>query len=180
MNNTLCIYCKAQLNKEENHLNSRTVEHLIPNGLTSKKRNKNNSDFYVCKRCNSHKSMMDNLVGKVAKFQSFDDQLAVDTMVNEYTKDKRNNRLSNVLTNGEEKEFGIYCKLPFNGEELYSYMEYLGKGQYFKKTGKIFSKSKNIMTFLYLNKEFNIIFGNKYKKLHGTNNFIDLAKKWAF
>jgi len=89
--NTLCAYCRVKLNNKENHPNSQSVEHLIPNSLTLTKRNNKHGDFYVCKKCNSHKSKMDNLIGNISKFQSFDDKLATDTMVGEYTKEKTNN-----------------------------------------------------------------------------------------
>lgn len=176
IHNNLCAYCRVTFNNIQNHQNSKTVEHLIPNSLTLKKRNNNNGDFYACKKCNSDKSKMDNLVAKVSKFQSFDDKLATDTMAQEYTKDKTNPKLVKVLTNTDKGQFGIYGKLPFNGQEIYEYMEYLGKGEYLKQTNKVFSKYKNVMTFLYLNKEANIIFSDKYKKSHGTNNFNDLMK----
>jgi len=174
--NKNCPYCKTKLNSIENHKESKTVEHLIPNSMTSKKRNNNNGDFYACKNCNSNKSKMDNLVGKISKFQSFDDNLASSAMIKEYTKEKKNTRLVDVLNSTLESKYGIYAKLPFNGEELYSYMEYLGKGQYFKKTTKIYSKSKYIMIFKYMNKEFNIIFSDSYLKQFGSDNFKDLSK----
>ena len=174
IHNKLCAYCRVEFKKVQNDPDSRTVEHLIPNSLTLKKRNNNLGDFYACKRCNSHKSMMDNLIGKISKFQSFDSTLAYNAMNKEDIKKKKNTRLKFTLEGIKRGDRNIH--LPFNGEELYSYMEYLGKGQYLKKTGKIFSKSNLVMKFTYINKEANILFTDEYKKKKDTNNFDDLLK----
>ena len=174
IHNKLCAYCRVEFKKIQNDPCSRTVEHLIPNSLTLKKRNNNLGDFYACKKCNSHKSMMDNLIGKIIKFQSFDSNIAYQAMSNEDIKSKKNPRLEFILEKIKDGDLDI--KLPFNGEELYSFMEYLGKGQYLKKTGKIFSKSNLVMKFIYMNKEANILFSNEYKKKTGINNFDDLLK----
>lgn len=174
--NTICVYCRVKLNDIKNDEYCKSVEHFIPNSLMPNNRTNANGDFYVCRKCNSDKSMMDNLFGKISKFQSYDASLASKSIIKEFDKNKRNKKLTKIFENSTIGKYGIYTKMPFNGLELYLYMEYLGKGQFFKKTGKIYSKSKYIMIFTYINKESNIIFTEKYKKIHTSDNFKDLKE----
>lgn len=144
--NTLCPYCSITLIKAENLDNSRSVEHLIPNTALRLKRKNDQGDFYACRKCNSRKSHIDYLLAIISKSQSSDSDLAIETLARAISQDgKSSNRFIEMISYAEEGPFEATMKIPILGRELLEYIEFLGKGQYFKKNKCLYNNKKMVM-----------------------------------
>ena len=55
------------MNRIVNDPHSRTVEHMIPQVSVSIKRTNGEGDFHVCKKCNSEKSRIDEVLGVICR-----------------------------------------------------------------------------------------------------------------
>jgi len=144
--NKICPYCQCLLIKAENKPNSRSVEHLIPNAVLTRKRKNNEGDFYACRRCNTRKSNIDYVLGVVTTSQSIDNDLAANTLINAVTKDeKRSKRFIDMVLNAQEGSDVVTMEVPIRAEELIEYIHFLGKGQYFKSNTSVFNPERYVM-----------------------------------
>ena len=175
--NEICAFCCTPLIKVENQPNSRSVEHLIPNAALTRKRKNDEGDFYACRRCNARKSHIDNILGKVTKMQSPDDALAADTLISEVIKGTESSkRFIEMLGTVRKYSDRVELTLPIEGDELFEYMTFLGKGQYLKKTGHVFNEQTHVMSLEYINKEVFIELDASYQQKFGASPFRDLEK----
>jgi len=175
--NTICTYCRTPIIKAENLPNSRSVEHLIPNAALTRKRQNDEGDFYACRKCNTRKSHIDNILGKVTKMQSSDNVLAADTLINEITKESRSSkRFIEMLGTTREYSDQVEFTIPIEGYELIEYMTFLGKGQYLKKTGRVFNEKTHVMRLEYANKHVFITLEAGYRQKNESSPFRDLEK----
>ena len=178
LRNSLCPYCGVLMVKGENLKHGRSVEHLIPNVVLRHKRSNGQGDFYACRRCNGDKSHMDYVLAVIAKSQAHDDHFAAQTLIDAVTEGdgRRASRFIDMIRDVEETPRGAEMTLPLSGNELLKYMEYLGKGQYFKRTGRVFQTSTHVMLFDYVNKEVMRFIEGNYGIEHGSNPFRDLEQ----
>ena len=175
ISNSLCPYCRKVMVKGENKSNSRSVEHLIPNAVLTRKRKKDEGDFYACRRCNSRKSNIDYILGVISKCQLDNDELAADTLIKAVTKNNgASSKFIAMVQTAREKNNYVHMKMPINGEDLVEYISFLGKGQYFKKNKKVFNPNKYVMQPLFANKQVSKPFKEAYQKEHNSNPFTDL------
>lgn len=177
ISNNLCPYCRIVMIKGENKNNSRSVEHLIPNAVLTTKRKKDEGDFYACRSCNSRKSNIDYVLGTIAKCQNDNDELAADTLIKAVTKNNGTaNKFIDMVQTAKEKNGYIHMEVPINGDELVEYINFLGKGQYFKRNHKAFNPNKYVIQPLFANKQVSKTFKEAYQKKYKSNPFTDLHK----
>lgn len=177
--NSICPYCRKPIVKAENQALSKSVEHLIPNAALTRKRKNDEGDFYACRKCNSRKSHIDYVLGTVAKCQMDDDEVAAESLIKAVTKaDGASRRFIEMIQGHREEADGVHMTLPIKGEELVEYIEFLGKGQYFKKHGVPFNPNTHIFNIMFANKPFIQSFQESYRGTHGTNCFRDLEQNW--
>ena len=152
--NKACPYCRRSLIKAENQDNSRSVEHLIPNAVLTRRRKNDEGDFYACRKCNSKKSNIDYILGVLAMGQSSDDGLAAATLIKAVEKNNGSTKrfIDMVHTARPTNEGTIHAEMPINAKELIEYMRYLGKGQYFKLEHKLYNPRKQVMLVEFVNK----------------------------
>jgi hypothetical protein len=163
--------------KAENKDNSRSVEHLIPNAVLTKKRKNDEGDFYACRKCNSRKSNIDYILGIITKCQVDDDELAASTLIKAVTKeDGASKRFINMARNVVEGSNEVYMDIPIKGEELVEYIHFIGKGQYFKKHRKAYNPDRFVMKILFANKQVTRSLQESYIESHKSNPFRDLEK----
>lgn len=175
IHNKVCPYCRVLLVKSENQKNSRSVEHLIPNAALTKKRKNDEGDFYACRKCNSRKSNIDYVLGVIAKTQVDDDDMAADTLIKAVTKDAgASKRFIKMVQGFKEESSEVHMTLPIRGEELVEYIEFLGKGQYFKKHKVPLNMGRFVMNIRFANKLFIRSFQESYVGQHNSNPFRDL------
>ena len=175
--NTLCPYCGVLMLKAENLPNARSVEHMIPNTVLRHPRNNGDGDFYACRRCNTRKSHMDYVLGVIAKSQADDDEFAAQVLIDAVLKpDNRADRFVEMVRSVRETATGAEMPLPFSGDELLAYMEFLAKGQYFRKTRQMLIPAKQVMLFRFVNKEILLYVKSDYETRHQSNPFRDLER----
>ncbi len=163
--------------KAENQDNSRSVEHLIPKTLLRKKPKNDTGDFYACRRCNARKSHIDYVLGVVTKSQSRDAEFAAQSMITAVTRDDgRSSRFVRMLQTAEEASDGVHFTIPVSGAELLEYMQFLGKGQYFRKFGVIYRQERQVMLMSFINKTVHSALESSYEDRHGTNPYRDLEQ----
>lgn len=110
--NEVCPYCRQRMINAENHLLSKSVEHLILNAALSRKRGKGEGDFYACRKCNSEKSNIDYVLGVIAKGQSYDEDFAFQSIWKALDDKKRNKRFIKMIIEGEHKGDLVQMPLP--------------------------------------------------------------------
>ena len=66
--------------------------------------------------------------------------------------------------------------VPIDGSELLDYIAYLGRGQYFRKRGRLFNQNTQVMIVDYANKQVVSALEADYGLAHGANPFDDLQK----
>lgn len=175
IHNALCPYCSVRMVKAENQDNSRSVEHLIPNTVLRCKRKNDEGDFYACRKCNARKSSIDYVLGVVTKSQSRDDDFAAQTLVRAVAREDRSSaRFVDMVASATTHADEVHMEIPISGPELLEYMQFLGKGQYFKKSHSIFQPRVQVMLVGFANKEVHAAFEASYHLEHGTNPFRDL------
>jgi len=163
--------------KAENQEYSKSVEHLIPNAALTRKRKNDEGDFYACRKCNSRKSHIDYVLGTVAKCQMDDSEVATETLIKAVTKDDgASKRFIEMIQGHREQVDGVHMTLPIKGEELVEYIEFLGRGQYFKKNKVPFNPNTQVFNIRFANKPFIQSFQESYRDNHGTNCFRDLEQ----
>jgi hypothetical protein len=176
--NPLCPYCHTVLTDSENAPSGRSVEHLIPNKVLTKPRTKRDGDFFACRRCNGKKSHIDYVLGVVAMAQSADSQLAAKTLISAVnSNDGRAERFIQMAAEAVEVPGGgAVTVAPIEGNELLDYISYLGRGQYFRKRGLLFSQDTHVMVVDYVNKQVLSEIEAEYGEVHGSNPFSDLQQ----
>lgn len=177
IDNDICPYCRKPMIKAENQSNSRSVEHLIPNAVLTRKRKNDEGDFYACRTCNSRKSNIDYVLGVVAKSQSVNEKLALDTLTEAISKNKnkgRAKRFTQMVRSAEAVPGGISMEIPIKGEELIEYIHFLGKGQFFKANDIIYEPSKYVMFIEFVNKQILAPLEKSYESCCISNPFQDL------
>lgn len=175
--NDICPYCGVKLIQAQNRVNSRSVEHLIPNAVLTIKRKNDEGDFYACRKCNSRKSHIDYILGVVAKSQMDCDEKAADTLINAITKkDGASKRFINMVQSVKEYNGSTLLTVPIKGSELLEYIYFLGKGQYFKENLVPFDSQKKVMKVLFANKQVIKFIKNSYFHRHSSDPMRDLEK----
>ncbi len=175
--NSICPYCSIELIKAENMPNSRSVEHLVPNTLLTRKRKNDEGDFYACRQCNSNKGNLDELFGFIAKSQSSDNELASKALIRAFTKrDHVPNRLWKMYDSARKEGNEVHAKMPITGQELLDYATYFGKGLYFLKYQRVFNDSKDALYIEFANKQVHSAFSSSYEKKLNSNPIRDLEK----
>lgn len=173
----ICPYCCQPLIKAENKDNSRSVEHLIPNAALTRKRKNDEGDFYACRRCNSRKSNIDYVLGVITKAQSFDNKLALNTVIDAITKkDGRAKRFIDMILTAKEGSGGVHMEMPIKGNELIEYLHYVGKGQFFKVRRVPYNPNNYVMDIQFVNKQILAAIESSYVDQHGSNPFKDLKQ----
>ena len=175
--NPLCPYCRATLSDEVNKPNTRSVEHLIPNAVLTKPRTKRDGDFFACRRCNSRKGHIDYVLGIVAKAQSDNPDLAASALIAAVnSNDGRSGRFIQMAAEARSTPNGVEAIVPIFGDELLEYISFLGRGQYFRKRGKLFEQGAQVMIVDYVNKLVMSALSENYVHQHGTNPFSDVVQ----
>ncbi len=176
--NKVCPYCRRSLIKAENQDNSRSVEHLIPNAVLTRRRKKDEGDFYACRKCNSKKSNIDHILGVIALGQSSDDALAADTLIKSIEKDNGATKrfIDMARTARPTNEGTVHAEIPINAQELIDYMHDLGKGQFFKVKHRLYNPREQVMLVKFVNKQALSWLEGSYTKRHQTNPFQDLQQ----
>lgn len=151
---------------------------MIPNTSLTRKRSKGDGDFLVCRKCNSHKSNMDYVIGVIAKSQSSDRNLAVESLIRASTKtDGREKIFLDMIRTAVQKNDGnIHLKIPVHADDLIAYMQYLGKGQYFKVHKRPLNLKRYVMHLEFINKQVTQTFQSSYQCYHHSNPFIDIRQ----
>jgi len=179
LDNKLCPYCAKSINFEkiENDPFGKSVEHLIPNAVTTRKRKNDEGDFNAHRSCNMKKGSLDELIGKFSRLQSSTPNISLGALRKEL-ESKKNTRFYRALNDDRVRggENGVNIPNPVSGEEIIDFLTYIAKGLYFKQ----FAFPLNI-------KKFEIIPGfipsqkikhleSEYEQTNGTNPFRDLEK----
>ncbi len=163
--------------KAENYDLSRSVEHLIPNAVLTRKRKNDEGDFYACRKCNSRKSNMDYILGVLSKCQVDNDEFAAETLINAVKKSNgTSNRFIDMARTARKGINKVYMKLPIKGNELVEYISFLGKGQHFKKHKTPYNPDKLVMKMLFANKQTTRSLMAAYQDKHDSNPFRDLEQ----
>ncbi|MCF5910532.1 MAG: HNH endonuclease [Shewanella sp.] len=175
--NKICPYCGKEMIKAENQDNSRSVEHLIPNAVLIKKRDKSQGDFYACRKCNTKKSKVDELIGIVTKIQSYDSMLAIESASKLVQKTNYpSRRYVKMIQSRDIKYKYVEFDMPFSGEEIIEYLIFLGKGLFFKKYNYPYNKSKHVFIFDVFNKELHENIFDGYFVNNNSHPIRDLEK----
>lgn len=177
LKNRICPYCMTVLVEAENLPNARSVEHLIPNTALRFPRTKRDGDFYACRKCNCNKSHIDYVLAVVARSQSSDDELAIQTMIDATTKDKKISvRFLKMISTAEETSHGVEMRMPLIGRELLDYISFLGKGQHFRSAGRPYDERHQVMIVNFYNKEVMRLVESEYQLEHNCSPFTDLTQ----
>lgn len=152
--------------KAENNDLSKSVEHMIPNAALTQKRGKGEGDFYACRKCNARKSNIDYVLGIIVKSQSKISDLSLQSMWNALDDTKRNKRFIDMILSAQQHGDNVSLPLPIKPTELAEYVDFLAKGQYFKKHKKPLSMKQNTVSFEIVNK----LVLNELEKIYGDMN----------
>lgn len=175
--NTVCPYCRRKMVKAENLDLSRSVEHLIPNAALTRKRKNDEGDFYACRQCNSRKSKIDYVLGVATKSQSRDEALATATLLRAATRDGHmSDRFVDAINSATGDGEWVYMNFPISGTELLEYIQFLGRGQYFKAFGVPFDPKKHVMLVDFSNKQVHHSLETSYEGKLGSNPYRDLER----
>lgn len=175
--NQICPYCSTVMVEAENLPNAKSVEHLIPNKALRYPRSKRDGDFFACRKCNCKKGHIDYVLAVVAKGQSSDDQLAVKAMIEAIEKEEKSaERFIQMIATAKETNQGAEMRMPFIGRELLDYISFLGRGQHFRATGKLFDERTQVMIVGFYNKEVMRFVEGEYQVKHNSSPFEDLTE----
>lgn len=171
-----CVYCGVELNRIENHDNCRSVEHMIPQVSVSIKRTKGEGDFHACKKCNSTKGAIDDVLGVMCRMLGDNKEGSIDAIhkFKEYY-DKRDYRFVKAMRSVRHSSQGPCIDMPLTGKQIYQYGVWLAKGAYFINTGEILADRYLICVDLVRSVEVRAI-KEFYKRQNGSEAFNDLAK----
>jgi len=163
-----------KMNKKENDPLCKSVEHMIPNTALIRNRNKGEGDFYACRKCNIRKSDIDCILGIIAKAQSKNDELAIKTVQKALDNPKRNKRFIEMFVNASKCDEFVHMTMPIKTHELSLYIDFLAKGQYFKKHLKPLNLNLHMVDFQLVNRQEIIGIEKHYQIRHGRNPLQDL------
>lgn len=172
--NKICAYCRVRLNKIENDPACRSVEHMIPNVAINRNRKNDEGDFCICRRCNGEKSDIDNIIGKSAKIQGNDEELALEILKKE--KERNTKYFKSLKKSAETTPVDQEVTIPLSGKDVVDYMTYLGKGQFLKDTAEVYDPEKYVMKLEWFNKLVMAELEKHYTKSNNRNPFMDLIK----
>lgn len=164
------------MNRIVNDPHSRTVEHMIPQVSVSIKRTNGEGDFHVCKKCNSEKSRIDEVLGVICRMVGEHKDGSFDAIKRFHKALARND--SKFIRAFESVESGIKgtsIRLPLTAEEIYRYGIWLGKGVYFIQQGALLPERFLVWVELISHEEVNYI-KEQYKRQHASEAFDDLSK----
>ncbi|EOX8700898.1 hypothetical protein [Klebsiella pneumoniae] len=164
------------MNRIVNDPHSRTVEHMIPQVSVSIKRTNGEGDFHVCKKCNSEKSRIDEVLGVICRMVGEHKDGSFDAIKRFHKALARND--SKFIRAFESVESGIKgtsIRLPLAAEEIYRYGIWLGKGVYFIQQGELLPERFLVWVELISHEEVNYI-KEQYKRQHASEAFDDLSK----
>ncbi len=150
---------------------------MIPNALLTRPRNRGEGDFYACRQCNSAKSKIDYVLAVVAKAHSVDPDLATKALSGAVLRDDNASpRFRQMMQTAEHHADGVHVAIPIDGEELYDYLCFLGKGQHFKSTGTVFDSRNCVIEAEFVNKQVMEALERSYASSHRASPFSDLAR----
>ena len=176
IDNRVCPYCGQILTRVENADNCRSVEHLIPHVALTRKRTNEEGDFYACRQCNCRKSHIDYVLGMIVKAQSPHDELAANTLRAAVLKeDGRARRFIDMVRTARKGSDGIEMEMPIKGSELVEYLNYMGKGEFFKRHKIPYDPNRHVMEIQLINKQVLGPLEKTHFDRHGSNPFRELA-----
>lgn len=112
----------------------------------------------------------------IAKAQSPHDELAANTLIAAVIKeDGRAKRFIDMVRTAREGADGIEMEMPIKGAELVEYLNYLGKGVFFKRHKVPYDPNRLVMEVQLINKQVLGLLEKAYFDRHGSNPFRDLA-----
>ena len=171
-----CVYCGVELNRIENHDNCRSVEHMIPQVSVSIKRTKGEGDFHACKKCNSTKGAIDDVLGITCRMVGDNKEGSI-RAIRKFKEhcDKRDYRFVKAMRSVRYSSQGPCIDIPLSGKQIYQYGIWLAKGVYFINTGKLLLNQYLIHVDIVRPSE---VKGIKeiYKRQRGTEAFNDLSQ----
>jgi hypothetical protein len=164
------------MNREENHPQCRSVEHMIPQISVSFRRSNGEGDFHVCKKCNGDKSRTDEVLGVICRMVSEHPDGSTDA-IKSFNKalGRNDSKFIEVLRSVTPLADGAYITLPLTANELYQYGKWLGKGVYYIQHGELLAPDQPIWVDLVGQEEVNFI-KRQYWNRHGSDAFEDLSK----
>jgi hypothetical protein len=175
--NTHCPYCGVELVRAENLPRSRSREHMIPNTCLARSRSRGEADFYSCRECNCAKSKIDFVLSAVAKVQSADSSLAARALSEVIRRnDKAVRPFHRMMGTAEHHTDGFHFAIPIDGQDLYEYLCFLGKGQHFRSTGTIFDPRSRVIQVEFINKQVTTCLEQNYENDHRADPFGDLER----
>ena len=174
--NKNCVYCGKEVRKSKNNDDGRSVEHLIPQIAVSKKRTNAQGDFYVCRKCNTEKSKIDELLGLLSRINTTGDggREAISKLAKMVG--KKNKAVLSMMDCATKHPDGMEIKLLFKGEDIYKYGLFLTKGEYFKKHGEILNNDDKIVLVTWGGPHLIKELLSSYRETYGTNPFEDLTQ----
>ena len=173
--NKNCVYCGREVKKSINMDDGRSVEHLIPQIAVSKKRTNAQGDFYVCRKCNTEKSKIDELFGLLSRVN--DPGGGGIEAISKLVKmvGKKNKAVLAMQDSATKHPEGIEIKLPFKGEDIYKYGLLLTKGEYFKRHSRLLNTDEKIVLVTWGSSQLIKVLLSRYKETQGKNIFEALA-----
>ena len=104
--------------------------------------------------------------------------MAASTLIEAVTKDNgASKRFISMVSTAKPQPGGeVHMRIPIKGAELVEYINFLGKGQYFKIYQVPFEPEKFVMQLLFANKQIMGAIKESYAQKHGTDPIRDLEK----
>lgn len=164
------------MNRIVNDPFSRTVEHMIPQVSVSFRRTNGEGDFHVCKKCNSEKSRIDEVLGIICRMVGENPEGSFEA-INKFHKAlaRRDSKFIKAYKTLKHSESGTSIFLPLTAKEIHRYGTWLGKGVFFIQNGELLSEDLLILVEIISHEEVNYI-KDQYKLQHGSEAFDDLSK----
>ncbi|WP_326490892.1 hypothetical protein, partial [Lelliottia amnigena] len=173
---THCIYCGVLMNRIVNDPHSRTVEHMIPQISVSIRRTNGEGDFHACKKCNSEKSRIDEIIGVICRMVGEHPEGSLDAINNFHKALARNDsRFKQAFQSVNRSQYGPSITLPLTAKEIYRYGIWLGKGVYFIQRGELLPDNSIVWVELVGHEEVMFI-KDEYRRQRGSEAFDDLSQ----
>lgn len=174
--NNRCVYCRKELNRIENDPLCRSVEHMIANTITTRKRNNGEGDFYVCRSCNGqYKSLLDKMLAMFSRVQSGNESVVLSTIEKEASK-PTNGKVGKAMVIPEFERGILTYPNMVSGQNMVDYIDYIAKGVHFMSTGKLFNEQKMVIIPSFLSKAHLYELECCYRKNTGRNAFEDMKR----
>lgn len=170
-----CVYCGVLMNRIANHDDGRSVEHMIPQVSVSIVRNNGQGDYHACRKCNSNKGKIDEVLGLLCRMAGDNVQSRNEAKVEYEEKvNKGDYRFITAERSKTSSPKGWSIKIPLNGRQIYQYGIWLAKGVYFEKTGEILSNQYLICVEMVNQEQVNRI-KEMYKNKKNSEAFDELS-----